>query len=54
MQLFDAESRTVLRLFKGHKKAVHAVTFGGARSRLHLASGGGRRRGAVLGRGGGG
>ena len=40
VQLFDAESRTVLRLFKGHKKAVHAVTFGGAGSRLHLASGG--------------
>ena len=40
VQVFDAESRTVLRVLKGHQKAVRAVAYGAPGDRLHLASGG--------------
>ena len=38
VQLFDAASRSVLRQFKGHKRAARTVGF--AEDRLHLLSGG--------------
>jgi len=40
VQVFDAESRTVLRVLKGHQKAVHAVAYGAPADNLHLASAG--------------
>jgi U3 small nucleolar RNA-associated protein 15 len=38
MQVFDADSRSLLRQFHGHHRPVHAVEF--ASDRMHVLSGG--------------